>query len=146
MKLRVALLPAALLTALAFSANDAAAAPLTSAPSTAVFGPRIHVGGGVGINIPIHIGRRRHVAHPVRVVHQPAGHWETVRERVWHPRELVGYDSHGRATYSPGHWDYIERRVWVPAPVVVHRPVRVIRPRRPIGNIHIGLGGRWRLR
>ena len=151
MNLRAALIPVALVAGLAFAANDAVASPITPGHGGAVFGPRIHVGGGIGIDIPLHVRSRRRAYRPAyrpaRVVAPaPAGYYRTVRERVWHPPELVGYDSHGYPAYSEGHWDYVERRVWVPAPVVVRRPV-MVRP-RIVPRVHVGLGigGRWRIR
>ena len=82
-----------------------------------------------------------------RAVTYTGGYYKTVYEtrieRVWHPREFVGYDSHGHAVYSPGHWDEVEVRVpvqvWVPRQRVVRRVVRSVRPyRRTTGYISVG--------
>ena len=138
MNIRTLLIPVAAITLFAVAGTqDASAAPLRAGPQSAHFGG-LRLGFDVGVHAPIghRLHRGRRIVRPIR-----RGYWRTIRERVYHAPELVGYDSHGHEVYSPGHYDYVERRVWVPAP-------RIVRPRiyRPRGHVSIGLGGSWRIR
>ncbi len=138
MNIRTLLIPVAAITLFAAAGTqDASAAPLRAGPQAVHFGG-VHLGFDVGLHAPIraHHIRGRRIVRPIR-----RGYWKTVRERVYHAPELVGFDSHGHAVYSPGHYDYVERRVWVPAPRIIRR--RAFRPR---GHVSIGVGGSWRIR
>jgi hypothetical protein len=133
MNIRNVLIPVALVAALALVASDASAAPVGSTPTSAVFGGRVHLGGGIGIDIPI--GRRPAHVHTVQ-----SGYWTTVTEQVWTPGQLIGYDRHGHPIVTPGHYVLVQRQVWVPTvQQVIHQP-------RPVGTVHVGFGGRWRIR
>ncbi len=134
MKLRNLILPVVLVAGLAFAATDAAAAPVGSAPTGALYRGHVHVGGGVGVDIPIGGSR---VAYPA---HSHGGYWTTITEQVWVPGHVIGYDRFGHPIMTAGHYQLVQRQVWVPAPRrVYYRP-------RPFGSIHIGLGGLWRIR
>lgn len=134
-------LPLALVAGSAVAAVEASAAPMSASRGPALLGGRVHVGAGVGVDIPIHGGSTYGPSHVV----QPSGYWTTVSERIWQPGQLIGYDRFGQPIMSQGQWQVVQRQVWVPQTHVVHyQPRRYYR--RPFGNIHIGLGGRWRIR
>lgn len=137
MNLRNLIVPVVLVAGMAFVASDAMAAPVGSTPTSAMFGGRVTVGGGIGINVPI--GGRR-VAYPTQTVQ--SGYWTTVTEQVYVPGQLIGYDRYGNPIMTAGHYQTVQRQVWVPA------PTRVVYPYRsgPVGTVHVGLGGRWRIR
>lgn len=137
-KIIVPVIAAAAFALVAPATADASPLNPVAGKSANVFGPRIRIGG----RITVPIGGRRHVRHV-----RSGGYYQTVYEtrieRVWHPGELIGYDSHGHAIYSRGHFDNVQHRVpvrvWVP-----YTTVRRVHHRRPVG--HISIGGSWRIR
>ena len=136
MTLRTALLPVALLAALAFVTADAAeAAPIPAKHSKAFFGPKVFVGGGVGVRVPL---TRSHKVVRRRVVH-PTGYWKSVPYEVYIPGRVIGYDHYGHPITTAGHTEIRYRKVWVrTAPVVRKRTY--VRP-RPSVHVGVGIGG-----
>ena len=148
MLLKTLTLPAILIATLGLAMPEKAEASpfgnsMSQATANAYGGLRIRVGGGV--RVPI---RGRHY-RPSHTVVRRGGYWTTVYEtrleRVWHPPEFIGHDSHGHPVYSKGHYDTVEVRVpvrrWVPY-TTVHRR-RGYRT-GPVG--HISIGGSVRIR
>lgn len=138
MKLRTALLPVALLAALAFVTADAAEAAPIHTKSKAFFGPKVFVSGGVGVRVPL---TRSRVVHS-RTVVRPSGYWKTIPYEVYVPGRVIGYDHYGHPITTAGHTEIRYRKVWVEtAPVVVRRSY--VHPRPTVG---VGLGVGIRIR
>lgn len=152
MNLRILLIPAALIAALAFADTPDAEAHSfgkgISSQTGIAFGPRIYVGGRVGFPI----GHRRGHTH-VRggyyreVVRYEGGYYETRTRRVQVPGRQIGFGFDGEPLYAGTRTELETYQVWVPRRRIVQRvwvPRRVIHHRGPRG--YVSVGGRVRLR
>lgn len=138
MSLRHLLIPAAVLAALAVGfAEPAHAAPFGTAPAAKaglVFGPRIYVGGRLGVPVGHRGGYYRDV------VRYTGGYYVTRTREVEVPGEQIGWDFHGKPIYAGSRIEVQTYRVWVPRRRIVER---VWVPRRPRGFVTVG--GRFRI-
>ena len=134
MNLRTILFPLAVAAGLAFAIPDTAqASPLSGHVSPVALGG-IHVGGGIGVTIPIggyyREGRYYHTAHP-------GGYWVQTGTQTYMVRDhVIGYDVNGVPI-----WSYREvvqpLYSWVEAPRIVRR---VYFRSRPTFRLSLGLG------
>jgi len=157
MNLRILLIPAALIAALAFADTPAAeASPHGISGRTGIaFGPRVVVGGSVGFPV----GHRGH-GHRVRGHRHARGHYrefvsyvggyhETRTREVEVPGRQIGYDFKGRPLYAGSRIEIETYRVWIPRRRVVKR-VWVPHRHRYVGHRrggrgYVAVGGRVRL-
>ena len=147
MQARLLWIPVALLAAVAFVATeDAQAAPLQAlqraAHESTHFGPRIFVGGQVGIPIT---SQRQSGGYYREVVEYTGGYYVTRERQVQVPGAQIGWDFAGRPIYGPARIEIQTYEEWVPRERIVKR---VWIPYRETVRTHgvITIGGRWRLR
>jgi hypothetical protein len=139
MSLRTLLIPAAIMAALAVGfAETAEAAPFgsgVSAKAGMVFGPRIYVGGHLGVPVGHRGGYYRNV------VTYTGGYYVTRTRQVQVPGEQIGWDFRGEPIYAGSRTELQTYRVWVPKRRIVQRVWVPVRHRG-----YVTIGGRFRIR
>ena len=148
MTARLLWIPVALLAALAFVATDSAQASPFKAlkraahEGTHLGGPRIYVGGRIGIPIT---SRRHSGGYYREVVEYEGGYYVNRSREVEVPGAQIGWDFAGKPIYGPARVEVQTYREWIPRRRIVKR-VWVPRRTRVRTRGHISIGGRWRIR
>jgi hypothetical protein len=147
MNARLLWIPVALLAATAFVATeDAQASPLKAVQRVAHegthFGPRIYVGGRIGVPIR---SRSHRGGYYREVVEYTGGYYVTREHEVEVPGAQIGWDFAGKPIYGPARVEVQTVREWVPRRRIVKR-VWVPNRTRVRTHGHISVGGVWRLR
>ena len=144
---RLLWIPVALLAAVAFVATeDAQASPLKAVQRVAhegtQLGPRIYVGGRIGVPITSH---RHRGGYWREVVEYTGGYYVTRTREVEVPGAQIGWDFAGKPIYGPSRIEIQTYKEWIPRQRIVKR---VWVPRRTYvrHHGHIAIGGRWRIR
>jgi len=147
MQARLLWIPVALLAAVAFVATeDAQAAPFKAVRRAAQegtqLGPRIFVGGRIGLPITSH---HHSGGYWREVVEYTGGYYVTRERQVTVPGEQIGWDFAGKPIYSAPRVEVQTYEEWVPRQRIVKR---VWVPYRETVHTHgvITIGGRLRLR
>ncbi|MDJ0520892.1 MAG: hypothetical protein QNJ90_02340 [Planctomycetota bacterium] len=147
MNARLLWIPVALLAAVAFVATeDAQASPLKAiqryVPEGTQLGPRVYVGGRIGVPITSH--RHRH-GYYRRVVEYTGGYYVTRTREVVVRGDQIGWDFAGKPLYGPDRVEVQTYKEWVPRRRIVKR-VWVPRRTRVHHHGYITVGGRVRIR
>ena len=144
---RLLWIPVAVLAAVAFvDTEEAQASPFNAIQRAhhegTHLGPRIYVGGRIGVPITSHRHRRGYYRE---IVEYTGGYYVTRTREVEVPGEQIGWDFAGKPIYGASRIEVRTYKEWVPRRRIVKR-VWVPHRTRVRHHGHISVGGVWRIR